>query len=617
MVRVLPDVVGIDKEFDYLVPHGDAVQVGDVVRIDLHGRRVGGWVLAVDVVPEPGVSLRALAKVSGRGPAPELVELAGWAAWRWAGRRAHVLRTASPPGVVRELRAPAYRVAPHAAGSPTSPTVAPGAGGDGTNSAAERALALERGVLRLPPGADRYGLLRAALAAARRRGPGPSDGSEVAGTTLVLCPSVDEARSLGRRLQRDGVTTAVVAHDRPDGGATRQWGLAASGRASVVVGARAGAWAPAPDLARVVVLDEHDEAYQQEQTPTWHARDVVAERARRAGAPCLLVSPCPTLEALAWGELVEVARPVERDGWARIEVVDQRDLDPSVGPLFSPRLVDVVRGPGRVVCVLNRTGRARLLACTTCRSLARCEVCDGAVSRGEGDDDVSELVCGRCGTSRPVVCATCGATGFKNLRLGVSRAREELEVLAGEAVVEVTAKTPLDEPGMRGARVLIGTEAVLHRVGHADAVAFLDFDQELLSLRWRAAEQALAMLARAARMVRRGSGRPGRLLVQTRTPDHPALMAARHADPERLVGSELPLRRMLGLPPTTAVALVSGRAAEAFLAALVIGEGVTVQGPVDGTWRLRASDHHVLCEALAATERPPGRLRIEVDPLRA
>ncbi|MGI8756470.1 MAG: hypothetical protein ACR2MB_11540, partial [Acidimicrobiales bacterium] len=364
-------------------------------------------------------------------------------------------------------------------------------------------------------------------------------------------------------------------------------------------------------------LDEQDEAYQQEQAPTWHARDVVAERARRAGVACLVVSPCPSLEALAWGSLVELPRPDERDGWPRIEVVDQRDLDPRVGLLFSPCLVDVVRGEGRVLCVLNRTGRVRLLACATCRTVARCQACEAAVAKEEPDGALSELVCGRCGTRRPVVCTSCGATGFKNLRLGVSKARGELEALAGEPVVEVTAATPIDDPAVAETRILIGTEAVLHRVARADAVAFLDFDQELLSLRWRAAEQALALLARAARLVRRGRGHNGRILVQTQSPDHPALMAARHADPGRLVASELPLRRALGLPPSTAMALVSGQAAEAFVGAFGSTEGVVMQGPVDGTWRLRARDHQVLCDALAATERPPGRLRIEVDPLGA
>jgi primosomal protein N' (replication factor Y) len=93
------------------------------------------------------------------------------------------------------------------------------------------------------------------------------------------------------------------------------------------------------------------------------------------------------------------------------------------------------------------------------------------------------------------------------------------------------------------------------------------------------------------------------------------LVAARLADPGRLVDAELPMRRALGLPPAVAMAIVSGQAAPAFVEALGRPEGVAVQGPVDGAWRVRAPDHRVLCDALAAVDRPPGRLRIEVDPL--
>ena len=600
VARVLPDVLGIDKEFDYLVPEGAEVHVGDVVRVKLGGRRVGGWITALDVDPVPGMKLISLAKVSGRGPAPDLVELAGWAAWRWSGRRANFLRSATPPAVVRSLPAPS-----------ASPAVAPGVD-QSTTPLFQRALALERGVLRLPPGADRYALVLAAVQA---------EGPVVGGHTLVLCPSVAEAQTLGRRLRRDGVRTAIVAHEAGGVAAAGEWARAWAG--AVVVGARAAAWAPVARLGRVVVLDEHDEVYQEEASPTWHARDVVAERARRAGAPCLLVSPTPTLEALGWGDLVVPGRGEERAGWPRVEVIDQRELDPSLGPLFSPMLVNLVRGPGRILCILNRTGRARLLACTSCATLARCAVCEAAVGQadqaepdsGDRPGQVDDLLCGRCGTRRPMVCLACGGARFKNLRLGVSKAREELEVLAGEPVVEVTGASVEQDSAVASARLLIGTEALLHRVARADAVAFLDFDQELLALRYRAGEQALGLLARAGRLVQRGSGDRGRILVQTRTPDHPALMAARHADPGRLVEGEQPLRVALGLPPAVAMAVVSGQAAPAFMADLGEPAGVVVQGPLEGAWRLRAPNHQVLCDALATVARPPGRLRVEVDPL--
>jgi len=585
VVRVLPDVPAIDKEFDYLVPDGMPVELGDVVRVDLHGRRVGGWVVALDVEPDPSVTLRALAKVSGRGPGADLLELAGWAAWRWAGRRAQLLRTASPTAVVQSFgRASIERADPGGPHPPTDPVL-------------DRALSSDRAVLRLPPGADRYGLVRAAHLA-----------TDAGRQLLVLCPSVGEARDLASRLRRDRVRAVGLLGDV--GGVAGGQAWARAHHEDVVVGARAGAWAPCPRLGRVLVLDEHDEGYQQEQAPTWHARDVVAERARRAAAACLLVSPCPTLEALDWGTLVTVPRGGERRGWPAITVVDQRRLDPALGPLFSPALVDLVRGEGRVLCVLNRTGRARMLACAVCATLARCEQCDAAV----GQPEPGLLLCDRCGTERPTICLACGSTTLKSLRLGVSRAREELEALVGEPVGEVSGPG-VDAGSAPDTRVVIGTEAVLHRIRGADAVAFLDFDQELLATRYRSAEQALGMLARAARVVRRRDGM-GRLLVQTRTPDHPVIRSALQADPGHLVTSEVPLRQVLGLPPTTAMAVVSHAAAPDFIEALGQPLGVEVQGPVDGAWRLRAPDHETLCDALAAVPRPPGRLRVEVDPLR-
>jgi primosomal protein N' (replication factor Y) len=386
------------------------------------------------------------------------------------------------------------------------------------------------------------------------------------------------------------------------------WAHGAAG--ATVVGTRAAAWAPVGDLACVVVLDEHDEAHQQEQSPTWHARDVAIERARRAEVPCVLTSPCPTLEALRWGQLHAADRTRDRAGWPVVEVVDQRQEDPRHG-LLSEALARRLRDGGRVLCVLNRTGRAKLLACRACGELARCAVCEAAVHQPADD-----LVCPRCGATRPPVCAACGSSRFRNARAGVTRVREELEALAGEPVGEVTASTA----ELPRERVLVGTEAVLQRVDRADVVAFLDLDQELLAPRYRAAEQALALLARAARVVA-ASAPPrdraaGRLLVQTRMPEHEVVLAAVRADATPVAAAEQARRALLRFPPETAMAEVSGPVAAAFIDRLGDPTGVEVVEAGNGRWWLRAADHAVLCDALAATERPAGRLRIEVDPLR-
>ncbi|MGH9243546.1 MAG: hypothetical protein ACRD29_04370 [Acidimicrobiales bacterium] len=570
-MRVVPNVPAIRRSFDYLVPEQfrGQVRIGTIVRIDVHGRRVRGWVTELDVSPPAGVALKPIAKVTGWGPPADVVDLARWAAWRWAGHPSALLGTASPPTAVRGLPPPrSARTPPPTAADPL----------------ADHALARGRAVVRLPPAADPFPYV---LAAARR------------GNALVVCPSIGRARRVAARLGRAGAPVALMPHD---------WARAAAG--ATVVGARAAAWAPVPDLAAVVVIDEHDEAHQEERTPTWHARDVAIERAARAGVPAVLLSPCPTLEALNWGDRLTVSTTDERSGWPPVDVVDRRDDDPRRAGLYSERLVARLRErtDGRVVFVLNRKGRSRLLACVACGNLARCERCGSAVTLPEA----GRLLCTRCGRARPQVCLVCGAIAMKNLRVGVSRIREELEALVNEPVGEVTGGQP---PASNAPRVLVGTEAVLHQLDNAHMVAFLDFDQELLAPRYRAAEQALALLARAARLV--GGRRPGaRLIVQTRLPQHPVVQSALHADPDRLVLDERPRRQALAYPPYAALASVSGPAAEAFIAAVGAPLGVEVLGPADGRWLLRAPDHATLGNALAATDRPPGRLRLEVDPLR-
>jgi primosomal protein N' (replication factor Y) len=161
----------------------------------------------------------------------------------------------------------------------------------------------------------------------------------------------------------------------------------------------------------------------------------------------------------------------------------------------------------------------------------------------------------------------------------------------------------------------VGTEAALHQLDAADVVAFLDLDQELLAPRYRAAEEALALLVRAARLVG-GRGGGGRLLLQTRIPQHEVVQAALLADPGRVATAEADRRRELAYPPATAMAVVSGPSAAAWVEAFGHPTGVEVLGPADGRWLLRAPDHDTLCGAMAGVPRPPGRLRLEVDPLR-
>jgi primosomal protein N' (replication factor Y) len=348
--------------------------------------------------------------------------------------------------------------------------------------------------------------------------------------------------------------------------------------------------------------------YAEERTPTWNGWLVAAERAARAGAPCVLVTATPTQEQLSWGELVITDRATERRGWARVEIADRRASDPRTG-LWSPRVVNVLRTSTRALCVLNRTGRAKLLACGACGTVATCEHCAATVHQ----DVPGELTCARCGLVRPTICDACGASRFKALRIGTARAAEELTALLGEPVGEVTGASQ-DLPATR---VVIGTEALLHRVGRADHVVFVDLDAELAAPHFRANEAALALVGRASRIVR-GRTEEGSVLVQTRQPDHPVLAAALAADPTRVSELDHELRGELRLPPFSALAQVTGDGAHDYVEQLRGQIGIDVIGPdARGGFLVRAADHVLLCNSLANAQRPAARVRVAVDPVRA
>jgi primosomal protein N' (replication factor Y) len=233
----------------------DEVRVGSRVRINLHGRRVGAWVVEDGVEPMADVAVKPLAASSGEGPPAPVVDLAQWAAWRWAGPLSSFLGTASPARVVRRR--------PEATVTVTDPPASPGGGSVALVDSALADTALVAGaqpvIVRLAPALD--GAL-VVLETLHRLGP---DG------VVVLVPSHHRAAQLAARLRAAGCPVSLLPDD---------WERAAQGT-GVVVGTRVAAWAPVARLRAAVVLDAHDEAYREERSPTWSAVDVLVERGRR------------------------------------------------------------------------------------------------------------------------------------------------------------------------------------------------------------------------------------------------------------------------------------------------------------------------------------------------
>lgn len=566
---VVPDVTGIDKEFDYLVPETIDVAVGDKVRVVLHGRRVGAWVVSLSDRPLSGLDSSRISPIAARsGPsvAPDVVALSSWIADRWFGPRRAVLSSASAPRLrPASVHSRRGRISSVEEDSVSTAVVAlAGRGG---------------GCLRVPPAVS---VLPGVMSLASR------------GPVLVVCPTMRMASLGAAWLRRRGAEVAVLPDD---------WDLARAG-VDVVIGARSAVLAPCAGVSAIVVIDAHDESLQEERSPSWDAHTVAIERGRRLGVPVVATSPIPPAAIADSAELdvLSMARP-----WGRISVEDLADV-PVAGSLLGSGLLSSVRDPkAGVLCILNTKGAARLVACRTCTKIQRCPSCDAALSV-----DADILECRRCGTAHGSVCVSCGATTFKVLRTGISGLSTEIARSTGVVPVEVSAESSVD---VVTGTVFVGTEGLLNRVGHADTVVFCDIDRDLGAPRVTAPREVLALVAKAARIV----GGAGTVIIQTRDPGHPVLRALARDDVDRgiaeLLESDLSARRELGLPPHARVVNLSGP--ERFDPSWFDGVEPLDHQMSGDVLTLRSPSDAVLREAIEAVVKGSGaKVRVYADPSR-
>lgn len=590
IARVVPDVTGIDKIFDYLVPEvlTQDLVVGSRVRVPLHNRKVAGWVVGLsDEMTDTGLAteldpakLLPIIAIIGRGPSSEVIELGIWATQRWVGRLRAFCVAGSPDKLVSKLPPARYSALRSIAG----------------NDAADIGWALsERNtvLLRRGPHADLANL----VATCASQGP-----------TLVVIPTMYRARMMAAALRGMGFTVGMMSED---------WAQGAGG-VDVIIGSRSAIWSSAPRLASIVVIDEHDDGLQEERSPTWHARDVAIERARRLGISCILITPVPSVTAFvaAGNRQRSSDAQLEQNSWPEMFVIDRAADERWASSLLSSELIAELRGHSRrIVCVLNTKGRARLLACARCRAIARCEFCDAAVRL----TDVEIFVCPRCSAQRPQVCLGCGASKFALLKLGVTRLREELAAAAGRnvsEVVEVSGSPKSNADFDASAMLFVGTEAVLYRVHQADTVVLLDVDAELFAPRYRATEITLSMIVLAARLARRRT-EGGRVMLQTHSPQHELFGAVMSLDFTALLNHECDRRRALSMPPFGSLARISGVGTSAFATELAANMLINVATLGDDDVIVRAASVSDLVTTLQTTPKPKGsRLKIQIDPPR-
>jgi primosomal protein N' (replication factor Y) len=596
IARIVPDVTGVDKVFDYLVPESfGTICVGDRVRVPLHNRNVAGWVLQLgDTTTQfsdvDESRLLKVIKVLGKGPSQEVVDLARWAAHMWVGRLRAFFVTASPATLVAALPGSRYtQVSTRKKFDVDAQTI------DAVDGAGVS-------VLRRGPACSPRSLL---LTAASK------------GPVLVVIPTLNRARLMAASLRESGLSVAVMPGD---------WAVAAGG-VDVVIGARSAVWSSVPMLKSIIVIDEHDDALQEERSPSWHARDIAIERANKLGIACILVSPVPSLRALhgVAGSVASLDPATEASHWPQIRVIDRRLDERWSSSMLSSELIEQLRDHSRrIVCVLNVKGRARLLACGSCRELVRCDVCEAAMTMSSS----KQLECPRCANVRPAVCVKCGSGKLAVIKAGVSRLREELAAAAGRRVDEVVeisgGETANKDQEIDQTKMLfVGTEAALHRVRDVDTVVFLDIDQEISAPRYRAAEITLSLVVHAARLVaRKTSG--GLVMIQSMLADHALLRGLAVHDLSEFVYEEVARRQLMQLPPYGALAQVSGTGVDQLADILRSNVLLQVSATNKDAVLVKSADWETLANSMsdalvAASTRGKKTLRTktQIDPPRA
>jgi len=434
---------------------------------------------------------------------------------------------------------------------------------------------------------------------------------------LVLVPEISLTPQLEERFRHafPEATLAVMHSGLEDIARTTAWLQAARGEAAIVLGTRLALLAPLPALALVVVDEEHDPSFKQQEGLRYSARDTAVYRARLARCPVVLGTATPSLETWHnWRsgryqrlELSERAVPGAR--LPAIRVVDMRSQGVDAG--FTAALVSAIgrrRELGEQSLVfINRRGYAPVLACEACGWTAACTRCTARMVLHSVDRCMR---CHHCGAQAavPRACPTCGNVDLKPLGRGTQRIEEALQArFPGARIVRIDRDSARRRgelartlEGLRRGEgdILVGTQLLAkgHDFPNLTLVGVLNADTALVSTDYRAAERLFAVLAQVAGRAGRRA-RPGEVLVQTRYPDHPLFAALARHDFASFAESQLEERRSAGFPPFVFEAALRAEAtkldtAMRFLrtaAALAdVPEGVHVYDPVPNILTRRA-----------------------------
>jgi len=484
-------------------------------------------------------------------------------------------------------------------------------------------------------------------------------------SALLLVPEIALTPQMaGQFFSRFGDRVAILHSAFTDVERSEQWRRIRSGAASVVVGTRSGVFAPVRNLGLIVVDEEHDGSYKQEETPRYNGRDVAIVRAQHAGACVVLGSATPSLESRYNAEkgkytLLELPGRIEARPLPTVDLIDMRQefLETRKQATFSRKLMEAIgqrlENGEQTIVLLNRRGFSSFVACRACGERVNCINCSLTLTYHKRD---RRLLCHYCGYAEkvPSCCPKCQNEHIYFLGLGSERVEEELHQAFPAARIArldrdtVTGKrqyeTILNDFREGNYDLLVGTQMIAkgHDIPNVTLVGVVSADIGLGMPDFRAAERTFQLLTQVAGRAGRGNV-PGIVLVQTINPDHYAVRLAAAQDYQAFYEKELHFRRMMHYPPFSAMANILVRSEKKEMAMrlsselghqlLPAPEKIRVMGPAEAPvprlkneyrfqFLIKAASRKVLNELLQKIRAyaldhkwPATALVIDVDPL--
>ena len=393
---------------------------------------------------------------------------------------------------------------------------------------------------------------------------------------IVLIPEIALTyQTLMRFYHRFGGRVSVIHSKMSAGEKQDQFDRARQGDLDVMIGPRSALFTPFPNLGIIVIDEEHEESYQSEQSPRYHARDVAMQRAKMEGACVVLGSATPSLEAsyaASRGLITKVCltRRAKAASLAHVKIIDMRDELASgnssvLSEELQARLGEALSRGEQAMLFLNRRGYAGFISCGSCGHVLKCPHCDVSLTLHGG----GRLLCHYCGyeTSMPKTCPECASPFLRTFKIGTEQVEREVKLLFPDArVLRMDKDTTAGKDGQlkvlapfasHEADIMIGTQMIVkgHDFPDVTLVGILMADLSLNVPSYRACERTFQLLTQAAGRAGRAQ-REGQVLIQTCQPSHYAVQCAAAQDYEAFYRQEILFREMAGYPPAGSLVAV-------------------------------------------------------------